>query len=278
MKQIYPKMFRRINPKIVFFEEGCYGGSNAYLIKLLHERGVKTAEIQHGMVGKNQNEYFHSEFLCNNSEYANYMPDYFLGWSEYWLEKISIPGEKIPIGNSQFWQQYLNMLKKQENKKTAELDHRTILWIAFVNNDINIKILKEFISTSNNEYYIRIRLHPAWQYLMSEYKEFEKNEKVTMDELPIIYDSFQASDYVVAEASTTIYEALAVGKPTFVFDSETSEWAETKNLAAIFKNVNELLDLLQKAENVENYDVKYQKKFFGETWQDKFRNFIEEVV
>lgn len=275
--KIFLLLFHKIDPKLVFIECGCLGG-DAYLIKLLHEMGIKTAEVQHGWVGANHEAYNQSEFLCNNTEYAEYMPDYFLGWSEYWLEKISVTGMRIPIGNPQFWQQYLNMLTEQKNGKTEKVDYRTVLWIAFTNNEVNIKLLNQFILASNNEYYIRIRLHPLEKFLISEYKEFDKNEKVTMDELPTIYDSFQVSDYVIAESSTVIYEALAVGKPTFIYDNEVADWFETGNLTVSFKNIDELLDLLQKAGDVKNNNADYQKEFFGEAWQDKFKAFIEGVI
>lgn len=281
MSIIFPRMFGAIKPSVVFFEDGYYGYRNAYLIKILHEMGIKSADIQHALVGANHEAYVQSEFLCNNSEYAEYMPDYFLGWGEYWLDKISIPGTKISIGNPQFWKQYSDSITAQDNEKAIVRNHKTILWIAFQNNDKNIEFLDEFISVSNNEYYIRVRLHPLLRNLTSTYKKYDNNEKIIIDDLPTVYDSFRISDYVIAEFSTVVYEALAFGKPTYILASEEARLYETLTVAPGFKSGNELLELFNKEDNVDNVMVdtySKQKRFFGEAWQDKFRSFIENIL
>lgn len=276
MRQIYPKMFRRIKPQIVFFEEGCYGGSNAYLIKILHEMGVKTAEIQHGWVGKNHNAYFHSEFLCNNSEYASYMPDYFLGWSEYWLERISIPGTKVPIGNPQFWREYPKFLKRVGNVKGVD-GQKVILWIAFENNDENIRSLDEFIMASDNEYNIRIRLHPLHRILKNEYQKYENNSMIIMDELPTVYDSFSMADYVVANDSTVIYEAVALGLPTYILRNGVSSYLDVLDVAPSFENADELLNLLHAHSSLMCDLNGIREKLFGDAWKRNFSTFIESL-
>ena len=278
MSIIFPRMFGAIKPSVVFFEDGYFGGRNAYLVKILHEMGIKTVDIQHGWVGVNHEAYVQSEFLCNNNEYVEYMPDYFLGWSEYWLDKISIPGEKLPVGNPWFWKQYSDFLMAQDKKKAIARNQKTILWIVFENNDKSIKFLDEFISASNNEYYIRIRLHPSLSGNKSTYKKYDNNTKIIIDELPAIYDSFRVSDYVIAETSTTIYEAMAFGKPTYVLASEVARCFETTMVAPGFKNVNELLEMLNKEDNGMVDIVNNQKRFFGESWQEKFRFFIENIL
>lgn len=274
MDKIFCRLFHELKPKIVFIEDGCFGGKNACLIKILHGLNIKTVEVQHGWVGKGHEAYIHSEFLCGNAEYETYMPDYFLGWSEYWLDKITIPSEKIPIGNPQFWQQY-QTFQEHQKKEILPSDYITILWIAFGDNDKNKRFLSEFIKTSDNEYNIRVRLHPALRWLKREYREYEDNERIVIDELDSVYDSLYLCDYVIAETSTVIYEALAVGKPTFVLYSEAAAAFELLDVAPVFKNVNELLDLLH-CTNMSMYcNTENRKKYFGDMWKEKFFNFIK---
>lgn len=275
MDKIFPRLFHALIPKIVFIEDGCFGGRNAYLIKILHGLNIKTAEVQHGWIGKSHEAYVHSKFLCDSAEYASYMPDYFLGWSEYWLDKIAIPGDKIPIGNPQFWQQYQAL--QGYRKKRLQSDCMTILWIAFGDNDKNKRFLAEFIKASDNEYNIRIRLHPALRWLKREYEEYENNERIMIDELESIYDSLYLADYVIAETSTVIYEALAVGKPVFVLYSERVAAFELLDVAPVFKNVNELLDLLRGTDVNMYCNAENRKKYFGDMWQQKFHRFIRTI-
>lgn len=276
MDKIFCRLFYELNPKIVFIEDGCFGGKNAYLIKILHGLNIKTAEVQHGWIGKSHEAYVHSRFLCDSAEYETYMPDYFLGWSEYWLDKIAIPGEKIPIGNPGFWQQYQTFQEHQKKKRPSS-DHLTILWIAFGDNEKNKRLLAEFIKASENEYNIRVRLHPALRWLKKEYTEYEDNKRIMMDELDSVYDSLYLSDYVIAETSTVIYEALAVGRPTFVLYSELASAFELLDVAPVFKDVNELLDLLHSTDMNMYCNSENRKKYFGDMWQQEFRRFIKTV-
>lgn len=276
MDRIFPGMFRKIEPKVVFLETGSYGGRNAYYNKLMHEMGIKTVEVQHGWISVNHWAYVHSKYLCSNIEYASYMPDYYLGYSEYWLDKINIPGQKIPIGNPWFWEQYASFLKEQRLSERAADDHKTILWIALVNHQKNLELLDDFVRESNNEYYIRMRLYPGHKYLERDYTKYEDNKMIIMDDSSTVYDAFKVSDYVIAEASTVIYEALAVGKPTYVYESDRSVFFETMGVAPSFKNAKELLSLLQK-EDIQ-CDPNNPDMFFGAAWREKFRDFIEVLL
>lgn len=278
MDVILPRMFRAIKPKLVFIECAHYGDSTAYLNKILHEMGIKTAEAQHGIVGNYHEAYFHSDFLCNNAEYAKYMTDYFLGYGEYWIDKINIPGEKIAIGNPWFWRQYTRFLNENYNNQSASGNKKTVLWIPFEDHGMDLEILEGFIRESNNEYSIRVRLHPIYNYFKSDYKKYEDDGKIIMDELPTIYDSFAISDCVVSESSTVIYEALAVGKPTFILESEFSIRYQTLSLAPNFRNASELLNLIRSTQETMYIDPDIRIKFFGEQWQDKFKHFINRVL
>ena len=278
MDKILPKVFKTVRPKIVFVECADYGGSNAYINKTLHEMGIKIAEAQHGIIGGYHEAYTHSDFLCNNAEYAEYMVDYFLGYGDYWLEKINIPGEKIALGNPWFWRQYTRFLNKKHNNQSDNHKKKTVLWIPFEDYKTDLDVLEGFIRDSNNEYNIRVRLHPIYNKFKSDYKKYEDDGKIIMDELPTIYDSLDISDYVVSERSTVIYEALAFGKPAFIFESEYSVAAETLTLGPNFKNAAELVNLLHNAQETTNVDPDNRSKFFGEQWQDKFKQFINRVL
>lgn len=273
--KIFPIIFRKIAPKIVFFEMGYYGGKNAYLIKILHSMGVKTAEIQHGIVAKNHEAYVYSQLLCNSPEYAVYSPDYFLGWGDYWLDKISIPGTKISVGNPFFWQQYYSNIKPVNLQK--EDNCRAILWLAFIDNDKNILFLDKFIDISHNAYYIRVRLHPVCRALKTVYKKYENNDKIIIDELQTVYEAFAEADYVISEDSTAAYEALGMGKTVYVLDSEESRCYETVEIAPCFRSPEELVTLLAQEKRDKQDNENIAKTFFGEMWQIKFKQFMETV-
>ena len=274
--KIFTKIFLRIKPKMVFVNCGIYGQWNACIIKCLRDLGIRTAEVQHANVSHIHPAYFFSDFLCNNEEYADYVPDFFVGWSSYWLDSIQIPSKKIPIGNPWFWKQYMQYAPEKYQKERAD-KRKTILWLPFANIYEDIRYLDDFIKVSSNEYYIRIRLHPTMRHLRDEYIKYNDNDRIIMDNLSHVYESFQMADFVVGEDSTAVYEALAFGKPVFVLSDEVTAGHGLNKVAPSFKSVEELLCLLQD-ENAAAIDgVREAGRFFGEDWQQKFREFIEQL-
>lgn len=277
MDKIFPAIFQKIAPKIVFLELGHYGDYMAYLVKILRDMGIKTADIQHGLVSRNHPAYVYSDFLCNSPIYAEYFPDFYLGWGEYWLNKILIPREKILIGNPFFWQQCDSAIKPTYMRKNG--DKKTILWLGFNDNDKNIMLLDQFIDISHNAYTIRVRLHPLFQSFKKMYTKYKNNDKIILDESPTIYKAFAKADCVVSEISTAIYEALAIGKAVYVLESEESKCHGTTDIAFGFRSAEELFTLLRQEDNSKRYDKNMAEFLFGEEegWKVKFKQFIAKI-
>ena len=78
---------------------------------MLKDKGIKVLEAQHSIVGPYNPAYNYS--YSKDSEYAEYMPDIFMSYGEYWEKRLHIPVRIIPVGNPNF---YKNSSTKKEIK------------------------------------------------------------------------------------------------------------------------------------------------------------------
>lgn len=78
-KRYFLKLLHKIKPKILFLN-GAYNGGESYIIKWAKEKGIITAEFQHGVISKLHSDYNYGNVILDSEEYRKYTPDYFLIW------------------------------------------------------------------------------------------------------------------------------------------------------------------------------------------------------
>lgn len=273
----YRKLFQFIKPKIVFLEDGCYGERNAYLCKILKELKITSAEIQHGIAPGQA--YNYGELIRESREYSQYMPDYYCGMSDLWLNQINANVKKVCLGNPEFWKKYNKFYEKSkamENIRTK----KTILWLPFIDERMDMDLLESFLKNARAVYHILLRHHPLlkgrekhYRNLVSKYQELEVDNSAT------VYDALVESDFVVSDDSTVIYEALAFEKRVFVCDCPQSHYAGTIKYGECFKSANELLELLNVSRKYGIQDKEaVGEQFFAKQWENNYKAFIKRVI
>lgn len=78
MDKYYYKLFKKLKPKIVVVEDGCYGGRRFFFIKMLNDLNITTVELQHGLIHTEHGAYNYSPKLINSNEYKKNIPQYLL--------------------------------------------------------------------------------------------------------------------------------------------------------------------------------------------------------
>jgi len=260
------KVIKRINPKILFVHCGSYGGGNAIVIKACKNFGITTAEFQHGYVGKYHLAY---NYLINDNRYADYLPDYFLTFGQYWSDQLTrYPNKKIVVGNPELSYQVkfcTNIKQKNEILVISQgiVTHRMV------------ELTKELRKRLPKSFTVVFRLHPGEVLFEDRYRSLYDLDGVIVDKDSNIFDLLKRSRVIVGFTSTTLFEALAFEKPIYVMKSSISDAHIPKEVGRRFENAEDLTEMIMKShEDNEQVDWQY---YWELNWKPKLRNFLVEI-
>ena len=260
----YGRLIKKAKPKVVFWNCASYSEP---AIKVLNDLGVITAEFQHGYIGSNHQAYNFSKKIKECSEYALYLPKFFLSYGPFWTQGMRMVPEVIPIGNP-IISEKVEMFKHV----TDENDNKNILLIESNYTQKYIECLKEILSETSNDYKIYIKLHPSTLSNRRYYSELAENDRVTIVETGTVYEWFEKCKYIIGDTSTALYEAAAVGKTVYVIDSEASRKYIKEGCGIRIKNGYEVCHNIK---NAKKEDLKQSTDFFVTDWEVNFQHFLE---
>jgi len=267
-KKYFMKLLDKIKPKVLFLNCAHYGGES-YIIKWAKERGIITAEFQHGVVSKMHPAYNYGDGILNSEEYRKYTPDYFLTYGEYWNKQIKIPGNTYVVGNPHFHES----IKRYKDIKEEE---NTILIVS------QGTLTKEFVETAKylasefKDKKIVFKMHPGEMKNYNLIKPLEAFRNIEIQKDGDIYELLAKYESIVACYSTTVFEALAFNKRIYLLDNSYSKNYIPKEIGIRFKNFTELRDLIKnKVKNENEQDIEY---YFNSNWKENYKKFIEQEI
>jgi hypothetical protein len=265
----YSRLFKQVKPKIVFVEDGCYGGFNAWIIKWARDGGMITGEIQHGCMDI---PYMYSDRLNADLEYKKYLPDYLLMYGQYWHDLVRAPFKRIIIGNPHFdaKKQELADLQKSGPGKTILMVSQGIVTTVLVELAFQLAQMLE-----GKDYKIIFRLHPGEVPFVQRYAKLEGIKNIQMDKDQDIYRLIFDADYIVGTSSLTLFEAAALNKKVYVLEHENSKAYVPQNMGIRFKNAKDLFELIVK----DKYQmIKDSKVFWADHWRENYHQFINFIL
>lgn len=274
--QIYYKYYENLleilKPKVLFMDNGCYGGIYSLLIKIANLKGIVTAEFQHGNTNNNY-AYNMSEKLINDENLKMYFPKYFLTMGEHWKENIKLPCKIKTIGNP-----YLYSRANELNTKKSDKMKNNILVISdWLYKDMYVKFIEEFLKVDiEKKYNIILRLHPADDKNLNIYSELKEKYKIEISEISDVYDDIGRSDIIVGCYSTVMYECVPFNKRIFIIDNPRSRLYVDPKLGTWIANGSSLFKCLEEnrikhiEENIEYY--------WDSNWKNNYIDFIENIV
>jgi hypothetical protein len=267
--KFYEKFFIKTKPKIIFLNCGYYGGEN-YILRIARSLNIKTAEFQHGLISNNHIAYNYDDYLLNFEEYKYYIPEYYLSYGEYWNEQINIPGNVFTIGNPHFYEQIKKYKNIPSKKDTILIPSQGTITKEMV--EIAI-----FLATEYKNYDIIFKLHPGELNSLNLIKPLEKYSNIFIKKDGDIFDYIAKSEVIVACYSTTIFEAIGMGKKVYILDNNYSRDNIPDKMGVWFRNCEELRNKINENEDYsqKNNDINY---FFNNNWEKNYKYFIEEEV
>lgn len=270
----YRILFRRINPLVVFVEDGCYGGLNAIILKIAKEMNIITAEFQHGFIDSNDVAYNYADVILRSQEYGTYLPDYLLLYGLRWASSMNVHSKKIIIGNPNLSEMICFLSKEQTHKYIN--NKKNILFISqWTVSTLMAEYALKIIDILDNEFVITFRLHPAEEIQAVLLKKL-KDKSILINKNESLYNLFHKADYIVGCYSTALFEAMAFKKAIYILDHPLSV-SVPDNVGMRVKNPEELATLIKnnvKANNGED-DIKL---YWADNWRDNYRAFLSDEI
>ena len=266
MCEVYLKV---VNPKLVVIDCACYRELlNIAMLIACKNKKVVTAEFQHGFLGLvTAGPYLYGETTFKRKECKLFFPDYFLTMGKYWNSLVQIPSKCYVVGTS-----HLDKVNKNPN-------NNNILFTASNDYELYDRLLKQLLKYKDNEFTIYFRFHPR-EHSDKIFKKFGKytryeNFKLANDENLIYY--LNKCSYVISDGSSTVLEAVSVGRTVFVINNSLyKNYIKKFNDGCMyeFSNVTEFINLWEKRKELKNTcrDV-----FYDTGWERNYRAFLKKI-
>lgn len=265
---LYNLLFRKLKPKLVFIEDACYGYHNAIKLKVLHDLKIKTAEFQHGWIGKKHEGYNYSNFLYHSKIYRDYLPNYLLTFGSYWNNQMKVPVKKVVIGSANVKYDFYYKKKKNTSMKT-------ILFAATLEHKSYINLLTKIYSQNKNNFKIIFKLHPLDnEQTIDKYRQFEKHINFEIAYSKSLYDYLYDCDYLITDFSTVLYEAVAIGKRVLILVNSLSNYYQEYSLGKAFQTASEFFQLI----NDENWKNSINgKDLYNQNTKENYTQFLKNL-
>ncbi len=272
----YNSIFDRCRPKIMLVEDGCYG-AKSYIFKWGKNRGILSAEHQHGTIYENHYAYNYGAAVLESKEYRAHFPDFFLAYGSYWNTKTNIPSEKVVIGNPH----YRERLNTIERTKTGVPGKNVILITSSSTNPGRVvrfaKSLLEIVD--RDAFRILFRPHPSERPLMHErYGEILDSDGIELDEEPDVYVSLARARFLVSEPSTVVYEAIGLCDRIFILDVPSAGFYFPGSPFPVVANPGDLFTAPGARDDRSGSGPLPPESIWSRDWRRNYRNFIDPLI
>jgi len=228
----YRRILRQVQPEKVLLVVS-YGKEG--FIRACRSEDVPVWELQHGTMSRYHKGYDRRRF--NKDAF----PDHLLLYGEYWndITQFPIDDEQVDVLGNPFF-------------------HRQKDELADVENDIDVLFLSQpSISDTLSSFALQVaqatdqdiiyKPHPGEERIEQKYAELRK-AGITIETAADLYPLINRSEKVVGVYTTALYEALALGTPVYIL--ETDGWRYVADLIQ-----NEYATLVRSPDDFESSDL-----------------------
>ena len=245
---LYKKLLDRVDPEIAVVVVS-YGKHT--LIEACKEKGIPVVELQHGIIYSDHLGYS----FAGDRKKTNF-PDYLLTWGDFWNTDVEfpIPEDRIVSVGYPYLEESIDAYDHVET--TSQ-----ILFIS--QGTIGEQLSKFAMEVAQHpavDQDIIYKLHPGeYDRWRDEYPWLNEADFEIIDSSePPLYELFSQSSTQVGVGSTAVYEGLAFGLETFVYDCPGSKVLQplvNEGTAQLVSTPEELADTLGGSEG--SFDREY---------------------
>jgi hypothetical protein len=268
ISKYYNLFFSKGGEKLVFHEDGHYGGEKAIINFYAHKANKIVVEPQHGFINSNHPVYYFGEKFCKNEILKQYYPDYFLTYGKFWSKSARVPNEIIDIGNP-----HLDTLSNKIDNSLPKQKRILIIGSGVNINETNA--LLQLALNNSNGYEIYYRPHPQETTLHKD-RYLASYKLGLIEDKDQLYNSLVASEIVIAEMSTVLFESIIFCNNVFLFKSNYTK-AYYNDLIKYFNEIDfSNFDDVFKFSNT-NLNKEAIKYYWETNWETNFCNFLFKI-
>lgn len=242
------KYLKKIQPKVIVMTNA-YGLRHFATIRAAKELGIKTIELQHGLIGKYHIDYNFADLDSG----GRYCPDYLFTFGEYWNDtcRSTYNLKKIAIGN-----RYVELV--DDANKGVERDSKTVVFYSMKKNEFADFVCRFADLVKFQNYKIIFKYHPV-ECGKADYQQLKKKDIQIINQPTEVQDFLTRYEHHVSVGSTVLYEGAMRGVSIYVWDIPGKE--HTRDLTdngygCIVKDEYDLLKQITNFANQKNMQIK----------------------
>lgn len=261
--QFYKLLFKYRKPKLLFITDALLG--KCALAKLAHDYGIPTIEFQHGASGQLTPAYNWANALCQSPKVKPYVVDYFLTYGTFWHKRHRLPCEMHPVGNPWF------SIQSQRYGDNG----RGILFCLSTTFDAYPQLIRN-VAAAFPDRKVIVRPHPNHRQAFQA-SEIAKLPGIYVDEKPDVYATLSKAEIVIGDISTSMMEALALGKRVYSMQSTISKDYFSDLDVNFFRDANDLVNLIND-ETSGKIPQHQREALFCKNWEKNYTDFINQLL
>ena len=217
----YSKLLARLQPKSIYLVNGY--SHFAPLMYAARQAGISTVEIQHGVISR-----YHLGYSYPGRLALDYFADYLELWGGYWaeIEEIPLPRERIITRGFP----YFHYMKKSHAAVRRRQNQVLIFSQTIIGSRLAEQVLQAIEPGSTEELKIVYKLHPSEYLIWRNYPALVRLAQMPnveiIDRDCDVYRLYAESEYQLGVFSTAIFEGIAMGCKTILFNLPGVEYME----------------------------------------------------
>lgn len=257
-------LWRRVQPKIIFYTVGYYG-TDSMGIRAAKALGIKTVEIQHGLIYSNHFAYnFHTN-ACRNIEFIHNYQEVIFIFGKWFKDKMNTPSPTYILG----WPYHSLQSKRLKKKKPEDQ------YILFLPTGLSFtsfyEMAHKFIKRHPKKT-ILLRPHPIDYDIADKIKERNTDKQILIHYDGDLYSALEGATFVIGDMSTALFTAYECYIPVYSFSNElTKDFLGEDNPFPQFSTLDELDTLISQP-----YEKKYE--FYAENWQENLYKYLYDTL
>jgi hypothetical protein len=253
-----------LRPRLLFVESAHFG-VDIELTVAARERGIKTAEYQHGAVNP-VCPYHNFDPALLAAGYDRCLPDYFLSYGDFWKRHMTTSAEVVSIGSP-------HVAAALARPRAAPAATGSVYYLSSAGPaKLYMERIRELVAEG---FAVTFRPHPVERPLLrARYGTAFDDLGIDVDVSDDFYARLRDQAVVVGDGrSTSIFEAFALAGPN-VFVLETSRrMSEDMPTHAFLRTVTSARDLRSRLAETPQQSVEIDE-LFARSWQERFSQFV----
>ncbi|WP_421317938.1 hypothetical protein [Aeromonas veronii] len=247
---MFVKIFSEIRPKIVFITS-FRSSERMAVVRACKLLNIHVVEVQHGILGP---EYYHLKVSSKHE----WVPDAFWLWGESSFKKMAADNRdshiSFLIGGKP---NIIDHLSNSSHVEQLTSGVKTLLFIEqYTHSNFSslISSLVDKLVGEKGQWRFKLRLHPKSLHLINTYKNELSHLDIDIEDASKakLYDVLLSVDLVIAESSTVVYEANALGKKVVVYGENAYHYFKDEIEKRVFiyaEHDADIIDAIDRAMN-----------------------------